>query len=326
MSGRGRPPKSSKLAKASAAAVAAQGSKKLTDDQLKVWHAMVQQINKALDQNEKSNQTLMEIEEKRDKLPILTNITEDNADGSLAKAIADLEDVNGPIKVVQELQRMYEMNKQVRELEKTHISNALTTLAMIAKSDISAKGVRRASVSLDTTSTSSDKETATNDESSSTLLKKRKRAEDADSRPKRGKSNLTESSISIGSQVAFRLRKYKGGEEEWIQCEVTKILSDGNRFEVRDPEPDEHGNPGESYKASIKDVISIHLDTPVNSLTPYSPRTQVLARYPETTTFYRAEVIGTKRDGKCRLRFEGEEEVGKETEVDRRLVLPLPKS
>jgi len=50
----------------------------------------------------------------------------------------------------------------------------------------------------------------------------------------------------------------------------------------------------------------------------------VLARYPETTTFYPAEVIGTKRDGRCRLRFEGEEEEGKETEVDRRLVLPYP--
>jgi len=28
-----------------------------------------------------------------------------------------------------------------------------------------------------------------------------------------------------------------------------------------------------------------------------------------------------QRDGTCRLRFEGEEEVGKETEVERRLVL-----
>lgn len=55
---------------------------------------------------------------------------------------------------------------------------------------------------------------------------------------------------------------------------------------------------------------------------PYG--TKVLARYPETTTFYPAEVIGTKRDGRCKLKFEGEEEEGKETEVDRRLVVPYP--
>ncbi|OLL25369.1 SAGA-associated factor 29 [Neolecta irregularis DAH-3] len=55
------------------------------------------------------------------------------------------------------------------------------------------------------------------------------------------------------------------------------------------------------------------------------PGTTVLARYPETTTFYRAEFIGMKRDGvSCRLRFEGEEEAGKETEVERRLVIEAP--
>lgn len=31
----------------------------------------------------------------------------------------------------------------------------------------------------------------------------------------------------------------------------------------------------------------------------------------------------SQRDGTCRLKFEGEEEVGKETEVERRLVLDV---
>lgn len=129
--------------------------------------------------------------------------------------------------------------------------------------------------------------------------------------------------IMVKSEVAFKLRQ-KGMEPEWIQCEVTRILGDGTKFEVRDPEPDEHGNPGKTYKATWKDVIQIPLPEDEDELAPYPPKTRVLARYPETTTFYPAEVTGTKRDGRCRLKFEGEEEEGKETEVDRRLVLPHP--
>lgn len=111
---------------------------------------------------------------------------------------------------------------------------------------------------------------------------------------------------------------------EWIQCEVTKIVSE-IKFEVRDPEPDENNNPGQTYKATWKDVILLPLKSEAASLVNYPYGTKVLARYPETTTFYPAEVIGTKRDGRCRLRFDGEEEEGKETEVERRLVVPYPK-
>ncbi|KAK9239921.1 SGF29 tudor-like domain-containing protein [Lipomyces kononenkoae] len=130
---------------------------------------------------------------------------------------------------------------------------------------------------------------------------------------------------SIGAQVAFRLKKQKGAEVEWIQCEITKVMGEGNkiRFEVQDPEPDENNNPGQSYKAGPKDIILIPESS--SELPVYPIGTRVLARYPETTTFYRAEVMGTKRDGTCRLKFEGEEEVGKETEVERRLVLEMPK-
>lgn len=129
--------------------------------------------------------------------------------------------------------------------------------------------------------------------------------------------------IGVGSEVAFKPRK--GGEAEWFQCEVVKVSADGLRFEVRDPEPDELGNPGKTFKCSWKDIIFITPDsTPKSQIPNYPPGTKVLARYPETTTFYPAVVIGTKRDGSCRLRFDGEEEVDKETEVLRRLVLPCP--
>lgn len=134
--------------------------------------------------------------------------------------------------------------------------------------------------------------------------------------------------LAVGSQVAFRLHKQRVDseeEEEWIQCEVTKVFSEGARYEVRDPEPDENNNPGQSYKTTYRDLIRIPPENERNAnLPPYPVGSKVLARYPETTTFYRAEVVGTKRDGKCRLKFVGEEDEGKEQEVERRVVLPIP--
>nr|3MP1_A Chain A, Maltose-binding periplasmic protein,LINKER,SAGA-associated factor 29 [synthetic construct]3MP6_A Chain A, Maltose-binding periplasmic protein,LINKER,SAGA-associated factor 29 [synthetic construct]3MP8_A Chain A, Maltose-binding periplasmic protein,LINKER,SAGA-associated factor 29 [synthetic construct] len=126
--------------------------------------------------------------------------------------------------------------------------------------------------------------------------------------------------ILVGSEVAYKPRR-GSADGEWIQCEVLKVVADGTRFEVRDPEPDELGNSGKVYKCNRKELLLIPPGFPTKN---YPPGTKVLARYPETTTFYPAIVIGTKRDGTCRLRFDGEEEVDKETEVTRRLVLPSP--
>ncbi|PWW72153.1 hypothetical protein C7212DRAFT_228323, partial [Tuber magnatum] len=125
------------------------------------------------------------------------------------------------------------------------------------------------------------------------------------------------------SEVAYRLPKQKSSEGMWIQCIIVGIVGDGNKrkYEVQDPEPDEAGGHGTTYKASASALIPIPKESA--GLSPYPIGRQVLARYPETTTFYRAEVMGTKANGTCRLKFEGEEEVGKETEVERRLVLDV---
>lgn len=48
---------------------------------------------------------------------------------------------------------------------------------------------------------------------------------------------------------------------------------------------------------------------------------QVLARYPETTTFYKAEVMSSKKES-YNLKFEGEED-DMERVVARRFVLDL---
>ncbi|CAK9442091.1 uncharacterized protein LODBEIA_P58510 [Lodderomyces beijingensis] len=127
--------------------------------------------------------------------------------------------------------------------------------------------------------------------------------------------------IFVGSEVAFKLR---GRTNEWIQCQVMKILGDGIKFELQDPEPDENNNIHPTFRATYKEILLIPPGDDAKELPNYAYGTKVLAQYPETTTYYAAIVVGTKKDGIVRLKFDGEEEVNKETEVKRRLVLPLP--
>ena len=143
------------------------------------------------------------------------------------------------------------------------------------------------------------------------------------------------------AEVAYKQGRQKGAEGDWIQCIIISVSGEGKnkrfvrslsdhcafgfartkancRYEVQDPEPDENGAPGQIYRAAAPSLVPI--PPPGAVLPDFSKGKQVLARYPDTTTFYRAEVMGMKRDA-CRLKFEGEEEIGKEMDVDRRFVL-----
>lgn len=87
---------------------------------------------------------------------------------------------------------------------------------------------------------------------------------------------------------------------------------------MQDPEPEENGAPGQIYKTSASALIAIPGSDAI--LADYPIGKHVLARYPETTTFYRAVVTGVRKDI-CRLKFEDDQE--KEMEVARRFVLDL---
>ena len=91
-----------------------------------------------------------------------------------------------------------------------------------------------------------------------------------------------------------------------------------SRYEVQDPEPDENGAPGQVYKAVAPSLIAI--PGPDAVLPDFLIGKHVLARYPETTTFYRAEVTGVKKDV-YRLKFEDDQ--NQELEVWRRFVLDV---
>lgn len=123
------------------------------------------------------------------------------------------------------------------------------------------------------------------------------------------------------AEVAFRLKQSGTDEPEWIQGVVVKVIGEGKsrRYDVQDPEPDEVTKlPGAIYRTSAASMVPIpSLGHP---LPDYPQGKAVLARYPDTTTFYRAEVVGM--NGKLvNLRFEGEEDAQVTMEVDRRFVL-----
>jgi SAGA-associated factor 29 len=129
----------------------------------------------------------------------------------------------------------------------------------------------------------------------------------------------------IGAEVVFKHNKNKQGEGEGegIQCIIKGISGEGHKkryYDVQDPEPNENGEQGAVYKTTAAFLIPI--PQVGSSLPSFLVGKQVLARYPDTTTFYRAEVMGSKKDV-YRLKFEGEED-DKETEVDKRFVLDIP--
>ncbi|KAF1945925.1 hypothetical protein EJ02DRAFT_451032 [Clathrospora elynae] len=130
-------------------------------------------------------------------------------------------------------------------------------------------------------------------------------------------------------------------EGEGILCRVTSVIGEGKqrRYEIIDADPDPP-TPSVPYRASVNHLMAI---TPPssNSTLPDLPKSRnVLALYPGTTTFYKAEVVAGWRqaDGKVkkedggkegetvenlvRLRFEGEDEADREMRVERRYVLP----
>lgn len=135
-------------------------------------------------------------------------------------------------------------------------------------------------------------------------------------------SRGTKITFALGAEVAFK-PKIPGQTEEhdWIQGIVVKVIGEGKsrRYDVQDPFPDDAARPGETYRSSASSMVKI---PPVGTpLSDYEVGKRVLALYPETTTFYRADVKAMVDGGsKVQLLFE-EETAGALKIVERRFVL-----
>ncbi|KAI0632097.1 SGF29 tudor-like domain-containing protein [Trametes polyzona] len=95
-----------------------------------------------------------------------------------------------------------------------------------------------------------------------------------------------------------------GKDEEWILAVVTKCINqDKNRYEVMDPEPQEDGQPGMKYNTTLRAIIPLPdpnapADSPthLNAYPEFPPGSTVMALYPDTSCFYRAEVIAAPKE------------------------------
>jgi SAGA-associated factor 29 len=134
----------------------------------------------------------------------------------------------------------------------------------------------------------------------------------------RSKTKVT---FALGAEVAFRPKIQGSGEEhDWILGKVTKVIGEGKsrRYDVQDAEPDDPKNPS-TYRSSASSMAKI---TPVGTpLADYEVGKKVLALYPETSTFYRAEVMGTVDNGERVQLLFAEEDIGALKYVERRFVL-----
>lgn len=125
-------------------------------------------------------------------------------------------------------------------------------------------------------------------------------------------------------EVAFKRKlPNKPDEQDWILGKVSRVIGEGKsrRYEVQDPFPDTDINSSGPvyYKSSASQMVPIPPEG--SPLEDYEVGKRVLALYPDTTTFYRAEVKAMLNDGAdVQLLFE-DEAAGELKVVTRRLVL-----
>lgn len=110
-------------------------------------------------------------------------------------------------------------------------------------------------------------------------------------------------------------------EGEGIICKIKEIMGPAGgkarRYKVQDAEP-ESGETPPIFTTTADSLIAIPSSSA--GLPALQKGKSVLAKYPETSTFYRAEVVGTGKKDICKLRFEGEDPPGKDHDVERRFV------
>ncbi|KAF2748584.1 hypothetical protein M011DRAFT_466384 [Sporormia fimetaria CBS 119925] len=149
----------------------------------------------------------------------------------------------------------------------------------------------------------------------------------------------TKPPLTLHTEVLYRnhSKSRPSTEGEGILCRVTAVIGEGKqrRYEIIDADPEPDGGPAQPYRASVNHLVAIPPPAANATLPDLKVGKNVLALYPGTTTFYRAEVVGSWKSGRdggngekgkevefVRLRFDGEEEAEKEQSVERRYVLP----
>ncbi|KDQ62429.1 hypothetical protein JAAARDRAFT_30341 [Jaapia argillacea MUCL 33604] len=95
-----------------------------------------------------------------------------------------------------------------------------------------------------------------------------------------------------------------GDDNAWILAVIMKCINqDKNRYEVRDAEPQDDGQPGQCYNTTLRAIIPLpdpkaSPDSPahLNAYQEFPAGATVMALYPDTSCFYKAEVIVSFRE------------------------------
>ena len=135
-------------------------------------------------------------------------------------------------------------------------------------------------------------------------------------------ANKSKVVFSKGDAVAFKPKAGAEGAPDWILGEVAQVLGEGKsrRYKVLDIEPEDQSKQKE-YRTSASSMIPITPESQVAGLKEWEAGQVVLALYPNTTTFYMAEVHGQDGNGRVNLKFEGEDNSTTLQQVERRFVI-----
>ncbi|KAI1407114.1 SGF29 tudor-like domain-containing protein [Hypoxylon sp. FL1857] len=130
----------------------------------------------------------------------------------------------------------------------------------------------------------------------------------------------TKQTFAKDDEVAFKPKPINNEQTDWILGIVQDVRGEGKsrRYRVLDADVDENGHQ-KDFRTSASSMILIPKEGTV--LPPLETGKTVLALYPNTTTFYKAEVMGMDGDGKVNLKFEGEESSNTMQAVTRRHVV-----
>ncbi|KAI1451806.1 SGF29 tudor-like domain-containing protein [Annulohypoxylon moriforme] len=133
-------------------------------------------------------------------------------------------------------------------------------------------------------------------------------------------SSRSRQTFSKDDEVAFKPKPIGNEQTDWILGIVQDVRGDGKsrRYRVLDADVDENGHQ-KDFRTSASSMILIPKEGTI--LPPLETGKTVLALYPNTTTFYKAEVMGMDGDGKVNLKFEGEESSNTMQAVTRRHVV-----
>ncbi|KAK4995935.1 hypothetical protein LTR66_004353 [Elasticomyces elasticus] len=153
-----------------------------------------------------------------------------------------------------------------------------------------------------------------------------------------GMPHPSKTPLVVDTTVFYRANSQKkhlaqaDNDAEGILCKIISISGDGKhrRYEIQDvdPELDDGGKPPSPYRVSNNSLIAIPDSN--EGLSDLAKGKSVLALYPDTTCFYKAEVstpwrardaAGSEKGYLVQLVFEGEESKDKQTPVERRHIL-----